>query len=396
MADIHAAFVFFCGDISSMNQQRFTSFCTDCDLVGEQLTVTDIEHIFAKAVPSQSISRKINFNQFVIALQQLAAKRECTFSVLASLIDEGRKRAQAKGKLCPMPPLEPRSSTSSPASTKYCSAKNTPRSSASSAPELVTISRADFECICEQLRTNQLLGPPAANALEEAAGISQKKSPSSVGNIAKGFRGKMADARELDEQSLQHKLEELHKTMKQKDKTIDPLRKGVCSLPSECRSSSSSASSRRQSFTSHHMDKSRGEHTDHTISNISLKLSQRRISCASRSRRLSTQLERNPVGLLHETYISLSSGPDGVQMNTFVQHCRDAHLVDKAFTSKDAQRVFGDVANKDDYGYFGITFAQFKSVLELIAEHKCIDVTNVSDAVCLVGEEQQQMEHWLN
>jgi len=393
MADIHAAFVFFCGDISSMNQQRFTSFCTDCDLVGEQLTVTDIEHIFAKAVPSQSISRKINFNQFVIALQQLAAKRECTFSVLASLIDEGRKRAQAKGKLCPMPPLEPRSSTSSPASTKYCSAKNTPRSSASSAPELVTISRADFECICEQLRTNQLLGPPAANALEEAAGISQKKSPSSVGNIAKGFRGKMADARELDEQSLQHKLEELHKTMMQKDKTIDLLRKEVSRSPSERRSSSPSASSRRQSLTSNHMGKSVA---DHTISNISLKLSQRRISCASRSRRLSTQLERNPIGLLHETYTSLSSGTDGVQMNTLVQHCRDAHLVDKVFTSKDAQRVFGDVANKDDFGYFGITFAQFKSALELISEHKRIDVMNVSDSVCLVGEEQQHMEHWQN
>jgi hypothetical protein len=390
MADVRAAFVYFCGGDSLMDKQRFVTFCKDCDLVGEQLTVTEIDHIFSKAVPYQAISRKINFNQFVMALQQLAAKKDCTFSVLASLINEGRERAQAISKLSPTLPLEPRSSTSSPASTKYSSSRSTPRSTISSASDYVTICRADFERICEQLRTNELLGPPAATALEEVAGISLREWGSSVGNMAKGLRNKMLDARELDVQALQHKLDELRDTMAQKDKTIDLLKKEVSELPSDRRLSSPGAIARRQSMASNPPE----DHTEQRASKLSLKLSQRRISCSSRSRRLSTQLERNPIGLLHETYTSLSNGPDGVQMNTFVQHCRDAHLFDKAFTSKDAQKAFADVARKDEYGYFGIEFAQFKSALELVAERKGVDVTKVSDAVCLVGEEQHQMVHW--
>jgi hypothetical protein len=361
------------------------------------LTEEDIDHIFARAVPHGSISRKINFNQFVMALQQVAAKRECPFTCLASLIDGGRKHSRALvTKLLPAPPTAPRSGPSSPASTKYCSAKSTPRSIASSAPDDVTIPRADFERICEQLRTNQLLGPPAASALEEAAGTLQKESRSPVGHLAKELRGKMVDARELNVQHLECKLEELRKTMMQKDKTIDLLREEVSKLPSERssaassrRPSSSAASSRRPSLAP-------VEQTEQMYSDLSVKLTQRRISCASQSRRHSTPLEKNPVGLLHETYTSLSSGPEGVHMRAFVQLCKDAHLVDKAFTSKDAQRVFGEVAKKDDYGYFGISFAQFKSALELVAEHKRMDVTKVSDAVCLIGEEQHQMEHWVN
>jgi hypothetical protein len=385
MADIHAAFVFFSNGTSLMDRQSFLSFCTDCDLQGDQLVGNDIEQVFSKVVPKDSITKKINFNQFVLALQQLADKRTCSLSFLASLIAEARERAQVSKKLHPVPPSEPRSSASSPASTKYCSAMSTPRSSVSSGSE-VTMSRADFDSICEQLRTNQLLGPPAVHALEEAAGLSKHGARFSVGNKAKALRAKMVDVRELDSESLIQKLEELHETMMQKDNTIGLLRKEVSGLRSEQTSLSPTTSSRRCSSASN------GPAT----SNISVKLTQRRISCSSRSRRLSTQLQRNPVGLLHEAYTSISNGPNGVEMKTFVQLCVDAHLVDKAFTSKDAQRVFGEVANKDEYGYFGISFAQFKSALELVAEHKSIDVTEVSDAVCSVGEEQHQMVHWVN
>merc|ERR1712196_380659 len=134
-------------------------------------------------------------------------------------------------------------------------------------------------------RTNQLMGPPAAAALEEAAGVLQKESRSPVGNLAKELRGKMVDARELNVQNLQCKLEELRETMMQKDKTIDRLREEVSRLPSE---RSSAASSRRPSLAP-------VEQTEQTYSDLSVKLTQRRISCSSQSRKHSTQLEKNPL-----------------------------------------------------------------------------------------------------
>lgn len=388
MADVRAAFNAFCNVGSAMDQQGFLNLCMACNLLGDELTFTDAVHIFTTAVPSDLVHHGMNFNQFVIALKQLAAKRNCAFSTLALQINARIQAAQPVTNLCPTPPLEPRSSPPSPASTRYSSASNTPRSCVSSAlsraENVVTMSVIEFEYICEQLRTNQLLGPPAANALEEAAGVSQNKMPSAIGNMAKGLREKMLETRNVSVpvlEKLQHELDDLHKSIMEKDKTIGNLRKQVARLNIEQKNAPS-----------------KEEENERRSSSVSLKLSQRRVSSRSQGHRRSARLERrldcNSVGLLHEAYTSFSAGAEGINDKTFVQLCMEAHLVNKEFTSKDAHRIFGYVAKHDDYGYLGITYAQFKAALDMIAEHKHMDVSIVSDAICSIEEEQRQAVHW--
>merc|ERR1712039_661307 len=54
-------------------------------------------------------------------------------------------------------------------------------------------SSAEFSRICNEMRTNKLLGPAAADALEAAAGMRQGASPQ--GGPAKDLREKVADER---------------------------------------------------------------------------------------------------------------------------------------------------------------------------------------------------------
>lgn len=92
----------------------------------------------------------------------------------------------AANGVAPAPPEKPREGPPRP---------NLPNG-INGAADFVKLPSAEFIRICSQLRTNQLLGAAAADALETAAGISEPQSPQS--QKAKTLRSEVAENREED------------------------------------------------------------------------------------------------------------------------------------------------------------------------------------------------------
>jgi hypothetical protein len=60
-----------------MDGKVFAKFAKDCKVINKKCTTTDIDLIFAK-VKEPKTARKINFQQFLAAIGECAAKRSET------------------------------------------------------------------------------------------------------------------------------------------------------------------------------------------------------------------------------------------------------------------------------------------------------------------------------
>lgn len=74
-ADLHTVFVKFSpADPKSMDNREFAKLCKDCKLLNKKVTTTDVDITFAKVKTKGS--RKITYDQFIAALDCLAAKEK--------------------------------------------------------------------------------------------------------------------------------------------------------------------------------------------------------------------------------------------------------------------------------------------------------------------------------
>lgn len=96
------------------------------------------------------------------------------------------------GSLVPTAPSEPRSGPPRPGPVVGPSTVH------------VQIPEEVFKRICANLRTNELLGPAAADALEEAAGLRGPSGPQ--GKAAKELRSNVAENRDDDDQKAKKKV----------------------------------------------------------------------------------------------------------------------------------------------------------------------------------------------
>jgi hypothetical protein len=71
-----------------MEGKNFIKLCKDCKLMGKALTTTDIDLIFTKVKTKGA--RKIPYDQFVKAVDAIAAKKGCSYEeVVAAVIAAG-------------------------------------------------------------------------------------------------------------------------------------------------------------------------------------------------------------------------------------------------------------------------------------------------------------------
>jgi hypothetical protein len=211
-----------------------------------------------------------------------------------------------------------------------------------------------FEGICQQLRTSELLGPPAAKALEEAAGVKgAASSPPSA--KATELRTKVADSREKDLETALAKskaeVEELRKVVAQKDEAIAQMKRDAG------RSSVASA-----------QPKEEGE--------------AKRPSKGPESQRPSVTAAAAPAGSLQEAFSAFTGKKSDMDGKTFAKLCKDCKLLDKKFTATDVDLIFAKVGTK---GQRTISFAQFNAALEHVATKKGTSVEDVSSQVTQAG-----------
>jgi len=77
-------FTSFSAGQPEIDGKTFAKIAKDCKVINKKCTNTDIDLIFAKA--KERTARKINFNQFVSALEMCATKRGDTMEALETVI----------------------------------------------------------------------------------------------------------------------------------------------------------------------------------------------------------------------------------------------------------------------------------------------------------------------
>ncbi|GLC72486.1 hypothetical protein PLESTF_001252800 [Pleodorina starrii] len=70
--------------VDEMDNAHFAKFCKDCNLLGRDLTVTDIDLAFARAKPKGS--RKLSFEGFVTALAECAERKGMSLEALVRMV----------------------------------------------------------------------------------------------------------------------------------------------------------------------------------------------------------------------------------------------------------------------------------------------------------------------
>ncbi|KAL0476604.1 tubulin polymerization-promoting protein [Acrasis kona] len=71
---------------TGMDGKAFSKFCKDCKLINSKFSATDVDLIFANTKVKPKAERKISYEQFLVALELIAAKKGCTMDSLTSSI----------------------------------------------------------------------------------------------------------------------------------------------------------------------------------------------------------------------------------------------------------------------------------------------------------------------
>jgi hypothetical protein len=399
MANIRPVFIAYCSENSEMDGSGFARLCKDSNLLDNHLTASDVDMIFAKFASTDD--RQLNFNQFVVALEHLAVHKRCSLYSIELMIQEPNHGATAdmanshddNRQLSPVPPQEPVSPLSprprcvkkpvsplssrpqTPTTMAYLQEATTRVVSRASScqDQYLFISFTDFEKICRRLRTNELFGPPAADALEEAVGLSRGKSQSMVGNKAKRFRSMLAEARVAEAGTSskgQHEIDTSHFAGSDegsatgigdgcKQETLDR----PCPQAYDRRHSTSQLVYSDESFPG-------------SRSNSKRPASARSSSCSSRPEARSVH---SLLGIFHQRFCSSEDRKIEVDGQLFVQLCKDCDIVNSSFMSTDAERIFRRVAT----GQCRVTFAQFREALDHAARKKGASVDVLTDGMLI-------------
>ena len=72
-SSLQEVFSHFAGGASEMDGKTFAKFAKDCELTNKECKNTDIDLIFASS--KEKTGRKINYQQFIVALEKVAKKR---------------------------------------------------------------------------------------------------------------------------------------------------------------------------------------------------------------------------------------------------------------------------------------------------------------------------------
>merc|ERR1719221_2448502 len=386
MAELEQVFAAFADGKPDMDGKTFVKLCKDCKLLDKKLTATDVDLIFAKVAPKGQ--RRISLMHFDAALQHLATKKATPLEEVRSLISRSQGPALSGTQADAVRFHDDKSTytgthvnggpervskgtgTATQLASSGMGAGQGGGSGATRPPSRSGVRRASepsrgavpavkipagvFESVCRQLRTSELFGPSAARALEAAAEGATWTPP---GTKATELRTKVADARGDLETALarsEAEVEELRKVVAQKDEAIAQLRRDVGKISAAPSAEDEAATARRPSKG----PAAQGPPTQGPAAAAA------------------------PAASLQHAFSAFADGKPDMDQKSFVKLCKDVKLVDKGFTTTDADLIFAKVVTK---GQRRIDFGQFSAALDQVAAKKGISAEATRDAVCRAG-----------